>query len=369
MSVALIILAAGKGTRMNSDLPKVLHPIGGAPMLHHAMRAGSALAPAHTVVVAGYGADAVRRAALAFDDEAAVVVQEEQLGTAHAAAQARQALAGFEGRAIVLFGDTPFVRPETLEALRDASADISVLGFEAADPARYGRLVMEGDQLQRIVEFKDASEAERAITLCNSGVLAAPAPLLFDLIGEVNKDNAQGEYYLTDLPRLARARGMDVAVVRCAEAETLGINSRAELAGAEAQFQAAARAALLEDGVTLAAPDTVVLSLDTNIGRDTLIEPNVVFGPGVSVESGATIRAFRIWKGATCRVARSWAPMPGCAPARNWPKTCAWAISSRSRTQPSRPAPRSTTSATSGMPPSARAATSGRVRSPAIMTA
>lgn len=302
MSVALIILAAGKGTRMNSDLPKVLHPIGGAPMLHHAMRAGAALEPAHTVVVAGYGADAVRRAALAFDDEAAVVVQEEQLGTAHAAAQARQALAGFEGRAIVLFGDTPFVRPETLEALRDASADISVLGFEAADPARYGRLVMEGDQLQRIVEFKDASEAERAITLCNSGVLAAPAPLLFDLIGEVNKDNVQGEYYLTDLPRLARARGLDVAVVRCAEAETLGINSRAELAGAEAQFQAAARAALLEDGVTLAAPDTVVLSLDTNIGRDTLIEPNVVFGPGVSVESGATIRAFSHLEG--CHVSR-----------------------------------------------------------------
>ena len=237
MSVALIILAAGKGTRMNSDLPKVLHPIGGAPMLHHAMRAGSALAPAHTVVVAGYGADAVRRAALAFDDEAAVVVQEEQLGTAHAAAQARQALAGFEGRAIVLFGDTPFVRPETLEALRDASADITVLGFEAADPARYGRLVMEGDQLQRIVEFKDASEAERAITLCNSGVLAAPAPLLFDLIGEVNNDNAQGEYYLTDLPRLARARGLDVAVVRCAEAETLASTAARNWPGPRRSFR------------------------------------------------------------------------------------------------------------------------------------
>ncbi|WP_299725101.1 bifunctional UDP-N-acetylglucosamine diphosphorylase/glucosamine-1-phosphate N-acetyltransferase GlmU [uncultured Tateyamaria sp.] len=302
MSVALIILAAGKGTRMNSDLPKVLHPIGGAPMLHHAMRAGSVLAPEHTVVVAGYGVDAVTRAALAFDDEAKVVVQAEQLGTAHAAAQAREALSGFEGRAIVLFGDTPFVRAETLEALMETTADVTVLGFEATDPARYGRLVMEGEQLQRIVEFKDASEAERAITLCNSGVLAAPAPLLFDLIAEVQPDNAQGEYYLTDLPRLARARGLDVAVVRCAQDETLGINSRAELAGAEAQFQAAARAALLEDGVTLAAPDTVFLSLDTNIGRDTLIEPNVVFGPGVSVESGATIRAFSHLEG--CHVSR-----------------------------------------------------------------
>ncbi|MEP1963805.1 bifunctional UDP-N-acetylglucosamine diphosphorylase/glucosamine-1-phosphate N-acetyltransferase GlmU [Tateyamaria sp.] len=302
MSVALIILAAGKGTRMNSDLPKVLHPIGGAPMLHHAMQAGASLEPEHTVVVAGFGSDAVTQAALAYDFEAQVVVQDEQLGTAHAAAQARDALAGFEGRAIVLFGDTPFVRPETLEALMNATADITVLGFEAADPARYGRLVMDGDQLQRIVEFKDATEAERAITLCNSGVLAAPAPLLFELITEVGKDNAQGEYYLTDLPALARARGLDVSVVRCDEAETLGINSRAQLASAEAQFQATARASLLEDGVTLAAPDTVFLSLDTLVGRDTLVEPNVVFGPGVTVESGATIRAFSHLEG--CHVSR-----------------------------------------------------------------
>ncbi|MEP2889135.1 bifunctional UDP-N-acetylglucosamine diphosphorylase/glucosamine-1-phosphate N-acetyltransferase GlmU [Tateyamaria sp.] len=302
MSVALIILAAGKGTRMNSDLPKVLHPIGGAPMLHHAMQAGASLEPEHTVVVAGFGSDAVTQAALAYDFEAQVVVQDEQLGTAHAAAQARDALAGFEGRAIVLFGDTPFVRPETLEALMNATADITVLGFEAADPARYGRLVMDGDQLQRIVEFKDATEAERAITLCNSGVLAAPAPLLFELIAEVGKDNAQGEYYLTDLPALARARGLDVSVVRCDEAETLGINSRAQLASAEAQFQATARADLLEDGVTLAAPDTVFLSLDTLVGRDTLVEPNVVFGPGVTVESGATIRAFSHLEG--CHVSR-----------------------------------------------------------------
>ncbi|MEP4248523.1 bifunctional UDP-N-acetylglucosamine diphosphorylase/glucosamine-1-phosphate N-acetyltransferase GlmU [Tateyamaria sp.] len=302
MSVALIILAAGKGTRMNSDLPKVLHPIGGAPMLHHAMQAGASLEPEHTVVVAGFGSDAVTKTALAYDFEAQVVVQDEQLGTAHAAAQARDALAGFEGRAIVLFGDTPFVRPETLEALMNATADITVLGFEAADPARYGRLVMDGDQLQRIVEFKDATEAERAISLCNSGVLAAPAPLLFELIAEVGKDNAQGEYYLTDLPALARARGLDVSVVRCDEAETLGINSRTQLASAEAQFQATARADLLEDGVTLAAPDTVFLSLDTLVGRDTLVEPNVVFGPGVTVESGATIRAFSHLEG--CHVSR-----------------------------------------------------------------
>ena len=302
MDVSLIILAAGKGTRMNSDLPKVLHPIGGAPMLHHAMRAGATLAPAHTVIVAGYGADAVTRAALDYDDETRVVLQDEQLGTAHAAAQARDVLDGFDGRAIVLFGDTPFIDPETLAALAASDADVVVLSFEAADPARYGRLVMDGDQLQRIVEFKDATEAERAITLCNSGVLAAPAPLLFDLIAEVSNENAQNEYYLTDLPRLARARGLSVAVVKCDEGETLGINSRAELAMAETQFQAAARATLMEDGVTLSAPDTVFLSLDTSVGRDALIEPNVVFGPGVTVESGATIRAFSHLEG--CHVSQ-----------------------------------------------------------------
>ena len=302
MSVALIILAAGKGTRMKSDLPKVLHPIAGAPMLHHAMRAGAVLEPAHTVVVAGFGADAVRASVAEFDATAQVVVQADQLGTAHATRQAQQALSGFDGRAIVLFGDTPFVRPETLEALAESPADVTVLGFEAADPGRYGRLVMDGDQLERIVEFKDATDAERAITLCNSGVLAAPAPLLFDLIAEVGNENAQGEYYLTDLPQLARARGLSVAVTHCAEAETLGINSRAELAGADTQFQAMTRRTAMEDGVTMAAPDTVYFSFDTVVGRDALIEPNVVFGPGVTVESGATIRAFSHLEG--CHVSR-----------------------------------------------------------------
>ncbi|CAN0285463.1 unnamed protein product, partial [Chrysoparadoxa australica] len=198
MSVALIILAAGKGTRMNSDLPKVLHPIAGAPMLHHAMATGTVLDPAHVVVVAGFGADLVTASAMAFDPTARVVLQEEQLGTGHATAQARDALQGFEGLAIVLFGDTPFLSPETLEAIAASTADVTVLGFEAADPARYGRLVMDGDQLERIVEFKDATDAERAITLCNSGVVAAPAPLMFALIDALDNDNAQDEYYLTD---------------------------------------------------------------------------------------------------------------------------------------------------------------------------
>ena len=304
MPVALIVLAAGKGTRMNSDLPKVLHPVAGEAMLIHAMAAGAALDPARVVVVAGHGAEAVRTAVLAHDPEAQVVIQAEQLGTAHAVAQAAPALDGFAGDAVVLYGDTPFIRPETLARMAQARArhDIVVLGFEAADPGRYGRLVMADDDLERIVEFKDATEAERAITLCNSGVVMAAAPVLFDLVEEVGNDNAAGEYYLTDIVTLARARGLSATAVTCAEAETLGVNSRAELAGAEAAFQARARAEALETGVTLPAPETVHFARDTVVGRDALIEPYVVFGPGVTVESGALIRSFSHLEG--CHVSR-----------------------------------------------------------------
>jgi bifunctional UDP-N-acetylglucosamine pyrophosphorylase/glucosamine-1-phosphate N-acetyltransferase len=302
MSVALIILGAGKGTRMNSELPKVVHPIAGAPMLVHAMRAGATLDPTHTVIVAGHRADTVTKVAHAYDDEAKIVLQNEQLGTGHAVLQAADALAGFEGKVIVMYGDTPFVKPETLEAMIAAKADVVVLGFEPADAGRYGRLVTNGASLERIVEFKDATDTERAITLCNSGVICCAAPLLFELLNKVTNDNASGEYYLTDVIGLARTAGHTATVVTCSEAETLGINSRAELAAADALFQAAARLALLDDGVTLVAPDTVYLSLDTLIGRDTIIEPNVVFGPDVTVESGATIRAFSHLEG--CHVSR-----------------------------------------------------------------
>ncbi|KAG1649496.1 Bifunctional protein GlmU [Nymphon striatum] len=210
MKTALIILAAGKGTRMNSDLPKVLHPIAGEPMLIHALEAGTMLEPERTVAVAGHGAELVRSAALAHDATIKVVEQTEQLGTAHAVAQARDALSGFDGMALVLYGDTPFIRPETLENMQAALAanDVVVLGFEAADPARYGRLVMDGQQLDRIVEFKDASDDERMITLCNSGVVACNADLLFDLIDAVDNNNASEEYYLTDIVGLARGRGL-----------------------------------------------------------------------------------------------------------------------------------------------------------------
>lgn len=304
MSTALVILAAGKGTRMNSDLPKVLHPIAQAPMLAHTMAAGAALVPEQTVVVAGHGAEAVEAAVKAIDPGAQVVVQSEQLGTAHAVQQARPVLDGFAGDVIVLYGDTPFVSPETLERMQAARAthDLVILGFRAEDPGRYGRLVVENGELLAIVEYRDANDRVRAIDLCNSGLVAAQSDTLFALIAAVGNDNAAGEFYLTDIVALARARNLSVTVVECDEAETLGINSRAELAEADNVFQIRARTALIETGVTLMAPDTVYLAQDTVIGRDTVIEPNVVFGPGVTVESGATIRAFSHLEG--CHVSR-----------------------------------------------------------------
>ena len=304
MSIALVILAAGMGTRMNSDLPKVLHPLAGAPLLIHAMKAGFALEASACVVVTGHEAEAVAQTVRDWDETAQCVVQAPQLGTAHAVAQAAPALAGFDGDVIVLYGDTPLIRAETLEAMQAARAshDIVVLGFHAADPGRYGRLVMDGDRLERIVEFKDATDEERAITLCNSGVVAADAKTLFDLVAAVGNANAAGEYYLTDIIAIARARGLSATAVTCPEAETMGINTRAELAAAEAAFQARARAQALEDGVTLLAPDTVHFAHDTVIGRDAVVEQNVVFGPGVTVESGARIRAFSHLEG--CHVSQ-----------------------------------------------------------------
>ncbi len=300
MAVSLVILAAGQGSRMLSDLPKVLHPIGATPLVVHAMRAGRALDPARVVVVVGHGGDAVAKIVQVEDPEALVVTQEEQLGTAHAVAQARAALADLGGDVIVLYGDTPFIRPETLAEMQLARAthDVVVLGFEAADPGRYGRLVVQGERLERIVEFKDASAEERAITLCNSGVICADGKRLFELISDVGNDNAAGEYYLTDIVARARAQGLSAGVVRCTETETLGINTRAELVRAEAAFQDRMRAEALETGVALIAPDTVHFAQDTVIGREAVVEQFVVFGPGVTVESGAHIRAFSHLEGA-----------------------------------------------------------------------
>ncbi len=304
MQVSLIVLAAGLGSRMNSDLPKVLHPLAGVPMLHHALAAGRALEPSRVVVVTGHGAEAVAKAATAFDDAVDCVLQDPQLGTAHAVAQAAPLLADVDGDAIVLYGDTPFVRPETLDAMRAARARhaVVILGFVPKDPARYVRLIVSGDQLERIVEYKDATEAERAIPLCNSGVVCAEARTLFRLVAAVGNDNAAQEYYLTDIVELARQQGLSVGFVTCPEDETLGINTRHQLAAAEAAFQTRARAEALDNGVTLTAPETVFFALDTHIGRDATIGPNVIFGPAVTIESGAEIKGFCHLEG--CHVSR-----------------------------------------------------------------
>jgi len=300
MNIALIILAAGKGTRMQSELPKVLHKVAGAPMLIHAMRAGRALEPKRTIIVAGHGFEAVSAAARAEDPEVEIVRQEAQLGTGHAVDQARAALDDFDGTVIVLYGDCPLIQPRTLEELTAtlSTAAVSVLGFEAENPARYGRLITDGDRLKRIVEFKDATPAERAVRLCNSGVMAASAQLLFDLLSEIDANNASGELYLTDVIGKAVGRGLSCTAIRCAERETLGVNSRVELMQAEKEFQTLRRAEALEDGISMPAPETVHFSYDTVIGRDAIIEQNVVFGPGVTVESGAQIRAFSHLEGA-----------------------------------------------------------------------
>lgn len=305
MALSVVILAAGQGTRMNSDRPKALHALASVPLLHHAMAAGASLSPGRMVVVAGHGAEAVARAAHAFDPEALIAVQQEQRGTAHAVAAAGAALEGAGGGdTVVLYADTPLVRPETLAAMQEArrSSDIVVLGFEAADPGRYGRLVMNGHMLERIVEHADASERERAIRLCNSGVMMADTATLLGLVAGLDCDNAAGEYLLTDIVALARARGLSAGVVRCEEEETLGVNTRAQLARAEAAFQARARGEALESGVTLTAPETVFFALDTVIGRDASIGPHVLFGPGVTIESGAEVLGFCHLEG--CHISR-----------------------------------------------------------------
>lgn len=304
MPVSLIVLAAGMGTRMNSDLPKVLHHVAAAPLLHHALTAGRSVSPERIVVVTGHGAEEVAKSAKAFDETSESVVQDPQLGTAHAVARAATVLTGVDGEALVLYGDTPFIQPETLEAMLAARARhaVVVLGFQARDPGRYGRLIADGENLHRIVEYKDATDAERAVTLCNSGVVCAEAKVLFDLVAQVGNENAAGEYYLTDIVALARKAGLSAGVVICDESETLGVNTRAQLAAAEAAFQARARAAALENGVTLTAPETVFFALDTHVGRDAIIGANVLFGPGVTIESGSEIKGFCHLEG--CHISR-----------------------------------------------------------------
>jgi len=294
--LAVIVLAAGQGTRMKSSLHKVLHPIAGRPMLLHLLGAVAELAPARQVVVVGAGRAQVEAAVAGRGVE--ITVQAEQLGTGHAVAQAQGALAGFSGDVLILYGDVPLVRAETMRAMiarlhaADAPACV-VLGFRPEDAGAYGRIVAAADgRIERMVEFKDASAAERAVDLCNSGLMAVRADDLFALLARVGNDNAAGEYYLPDIVMLAAADGRPSAVIETDAGEVAGVNSRAELAGVEAAWQARRRAEAMRDGATLIAPETVFFAHDTVLARDVTIEPNVVFGPGVSVAEGAVIHAF-----------------------------------------------------------------------------
>lgn len=300
--IAAIILAAGKGTRMKSDTHKVLHPLAGRPMLLHLIDSVDALDPARTIVVVGAGREQVEAAVQPLGAE--TVQQAEQLGTGHAVRMAEDALAGFEGDVLILYGDVPLVSTATmrrmLERLHGADAPAAVvLGFRPFDPGAYGRVIADGQgHIVKMVEFKDASAEERAETLCNSGLMAVGAKDLFALLAQVTNANAAGEYYLPDIIMLAAAAGRHSAVIETDAHEVTGVNSRAELAALEAEWQQARRARAMTDGATLVAPETVWFAHDTKLGRDVLVEPNVFFGPGVEVADRVTIHGFSHIEGA-----------------------------------------------------------------------
>jgi bifunctional UDP-N-acetylglucosamine pyrophosphorylase/glucosamine-1-phosphate N-acetyltransferase len=301
-SVAAIVLAAGKGTRMKSDLHKVLHPIAGRPMLAHLLASVDTLRPERTVVVVGSGREQVKP--LVAEHGGTVVVQDPQHGTAHAVLQAREALAGFDGDILILYGDTPLVAAGTMQRMvgrlnaPDAPA-VVVVASRPDDPSHYGRILAEPDgTIARMVEYKDASEEERSVDLCNSGLMAVRSEDLWALLDRVGNDNKAGEYYLPDIVMLAAADGRRSAVIETDADEVAGINSRGELAAVESLWQDRRRARAMADGVSLVAPETVWFAWDTEIGRDTLIEPNVVFGPGVRIAEQVRIRAFSHIEGA-----------------------------------------------------------------------
>lgn len=296
---AAVILAGGQGTRMKSALAKPLHAVAGRAMLDWSLDLARAAGAGRIVAVWGAHSPAVRERAEGAG--ALTVLQDPPLGTGHAVRQAEAALAGFEGDVIVLYADTPLIRPETVEAVFAALDDaaVAVLGFEPAEPGGYGRLIESAPGvLEAIVEAKDASEQQRAVRLCNSGVIACRAEHLWGWLAALTNDNAKGEYYLTDIVAMARADGLAARVVRADEREVLGVNDRADLAAAEAAFQARRRGEAMTAGVTLIAPETVFFSHDTAIEADVVIEPHVMFGPGVTVAGGAVIRAFSHLEGA-----------------------------------------------------------------------
>lgn len=297
---AAIILAAGKGTRMQSTHPKVMHRIAGRSMIGHVLNNLEPLGASPKVVVIGPDMDQVAAEVAPLT----TAIQREQLGTGHAVNCARTAFVNFTGTILVLYGDSPFISTRTLQQLvaRSQDADnpaVVVLGMRPQDPAKYGRLILnKAGGLDRIVEWKEANEEERAITLCNSGVMALDSKILWSLLDRIDNKNAKGEYYLTDIVELARRDGHNCAVLEAPEAELMGVNNRAELAAAEALFQDARRIRAMEEGATLADPKSVFFAADTKLGQDVVIGPNVVFGANVEIADNVEIRAFSHIEGA-----------------------------------------------------------------------
>ena len=290
--LAAVILAAGKGTRMKSALPKVLHPVAGLPMVHHVLGVARDAGASLSVVVLAKGMDDVAAAV----KPAGVAIQDPPLGTGHAVLAARALLQDFTGRVAVLFADTPLITPANIaavEAAMDGGAAIGVLGFRPADAAMYGRLIQNTDgTLERIVEFKDATADERKVGFCNSGIMIIEGRHLFGLLDRVGNNNAQGEYYLTEIVAIARAQGLRVVTAEASQEEVMGVDHRVALAKAEAIMQRRLREKAMLDGVTLTDPDSVWFSMDTKLGRDVVVGPHVVFGPKVTVADNVQIKPF-----------------------------------------------------------------------------
>jgi bifunctional UDP-N-acetylglucosamine pyrophosphorylase/glucosamine-1-phosphate N-acetyltransferase len=296
-----IVLAAGEGTRMRSSRPKVLHTVAGRSLLAHVLAALRGAGGGQSAVVVGPDRDDVAAEARSEIPGAQIFVQHERRGTAHAVLAARAAIEKGADDVLIIFGDTPLIRPQTLAKLRQALADgaaVAVLGFKPADPTGYGRLVTQGAELLAIVEHADATEGQRAIPLCNGGLMAFDGRRALSILDKIGNDNRKHEFYLTDAVAIARAMGLRAAALEVAEDEVSGINTKAQLAEAEAVIQRRLRQEAMEAGVTLVAPDTVHLCIDTKFGKDVTVEPYVVFGTGVTVEDGATIRSFSHLQGA-----------------------------------------------------------------------
>jgi len=293
---ACIILAAGKGTRMKSDFPKVMHKVAGRTLLGHVMTTAKAIEAEKHCVVCGHDMSDVEQEAGRFVPSVEIAHQTQRLGTGHAVSMAKTALADFSGIIVILYGDVPLIQPQTLTKLADIISDeipLAVLGFNADNPTGYGRLLCDSEGfLQAIREERDANEQERQITLCNSGIMAIKAQNLWPLLEKIDNDNASGEFYLTDIVALTVETGKKVGVSICDEAEVAGINDRVQLAAMENLIQSRLRNKAMQDGATLIDPETVYFSADTKIGRDVIIEPNVFFGPGVDISDNVTIHGF-----------------------------------------------------------------------------